>query len=39
LLGFFAARQKKDWPSLKSALSPDASERFVKSYNDDKLSR
>ena len=36
LLGFFAARQKKDWPSLKAALSPSASERFVKSYNDDK---
>ena len=36
LLGFFAARQKKDWPSLKAALSPAASERFVKSYNDDK---
>jgi hypothetical protein len=36
LLGFFAARQKKDWPSLKAALSPPANERFVKSYNDDK---
>ncbi len=36
LLGFFAAREKKDWPSLKAALSPAASERFVKSYNDDK---
>ncbi len=36
LLGFLAARQKKDWPSLKAALSPAASERFVKSYNDDK---
>jgi hypothetical protein len=36
LLGFFAARQKKDWPSLKAALSPAASETFVKSYNDDK---
>ena len=36
LLRFFAARQKKDWPSLKAALSPAASERFVKSYNDDK---
>ena len=36
MLGFFAARQKKDWPSLKAALSPAASERFVKSYNDDK---
>jgi hypothetical protein len=35
LLGFFAARQKKDWPSLKAALSPAASERFIKSYNDD----
>jgi hypothetical protein len=36
LLGFFAARQKKDWPSLKAALSPSANERFVRSYNDDK---
>ena len=36
LLGFLSARQKKDWPSLKAALSPAASERFVKSYNDDK---
>ena len=36
LLGFQAARQKKDWPALKAALSPAASERFVKSYNDDK---
>jgi hypothetical protein len=36
LLGFFAARQKRDWPSLKAALSPAASEMFVKSYNDDK---
>lgn len=36
LLGFMAARQKKDWPSLKAALSPAATERFVKSYNDDK---
>jgi hypothetical protein len=34
-LRFLAARQKKDWPSLKAALSPAASERFVKSYNDD----
>jgi hypothetical protein len=36
LVDFFAARQKKDWPSLKAALSPSASEKFVKSYNDDK---
>jgi hypothetical protein len=36
LLGFVAARQKKDWPSLKAALSPSATERFVRSYNDDK---
>ena len=36
LLGFFAAREKKDWPALKAALSPAASERFIKSYNDDK---
>jgi hypothetical protein len=36
LLSFFAARQKKDWPSLKAALSPPASERFIRSYNDDK---
>ena len=36
LQGFFAARQKKDWPALKAALSPPATERFVKSYNDDK---
>jgi hypothetical protein len=36
LLGFLAARQKKDWPSLKAALSPAATERFIKSYNDDK---
>ena len=36
LLGFLSARQKKDWPALKAALSPSASERFVKSYNDDK---
>jgi hypothetical protein len=36
LLDFLAARQKKDWPSLKAALSPSASERFVKSYNDDR---
>ena len=35
LRGFFAAREKKDWPALKSALSPPASERFIKSYNDD----
>ena len=36
LLGFQAARQKKDWPALKAALSPAATERFIKSYNDDK---
>ena len=36
LLGFQAARQKKNWPALKAALSPAASEKFVKSYNDDK---
>ena len=36
LLAFLAARQKKDWPSLKAALSPSASERFIKSYNDDQ---
>ena len=33
---FLTARQKKDWPSLKAALSPPASERFVKSYNNDQ---
>lgn len=36
LLGFLAARQKKDWPALKAALSPAASEKFVQTYNDDK---
>ena len=36
LLGFLAARQKKDWAALKASLSPAASERFVRSYNDDK---
>jgi hypothetical protein len=36
LQGFLAARQKKDWPSLKAALSPSATEKFVKSYNDDE---
>jgi hypothetical protein len=36
LLGFFAARQAKDWPALKGALSPAMTEMFVKSYNDDK---
>lgn len=36
LLGFQAARQKKDWPALKAALSPAASEKFIKSYNNDK---
>jgi hypothetical protein len=36
LTDFFAARQKRDWPSLKSALSPAMTEMFVKSYNDDK---
>ena len=36
LRAFLAARQKKDWPVLKAALSPAASERFVKSYNSDK---
>jgi hypothetical protein len=36
LAGFFAARQKKDWLSLKSGLSPEMTERLVKSYNDDK---
>jgi hypothetical protein len=36
LLAFFAARQKKDWPSLKASLSPAATDMFVKSYNDDK---
>ena len=36
LLRFLAARQKKDWPALKAALSPAATERFVKSYNNDK---
>jgi hypothetical protein len=35
LSGFFAARQKKDWPTLKAALSPAMTEMFVKSYNDD----
>jgi hypothetical protein len=36
LSDFFAARQKKNWPALKSALSPAMTEMFVKSYNDDK---
>ena len=36
LLAFQAARQKKDWLALKAALSPAATERFIKSYNDDK---
>ena len=31
-----AARQKKDFRALKAALSPAASERLLKSYNDDK---
>jgi hypothetical protein len=35
LTAFFAAREKKDWPSLKGALSPAMTEMFVKSYNDD----
>src|SRR5262245_10273814 len=33
---FLAARANKDWPALKAALSPAATGRFVKSYNDDK---
>ena len=36
LTAFFAARQKKDFSSLKSALSPAMTETLVKSYNDDK---
>jgi hypothetical protein len=36
LKAFLSAREKKDWPSLKAALSPAATETFVKSYNDDK---
>ncbi len=36
LSDFFDARQKKDWPSLKAALSPAMTEMFVRSYNDDK---
>ena len=36
LLGFLGARQKKNWTALKAALSPAATERFIKSYNDDK---
>lgn len=36
LEGFLAARQKKDWPALRAALSPAATERFVRRYNDDK---
>lgn len=36
LLGFQAARQKKDFAALKAALSPAASERLIKTYNDDK---
>ena len=36
LLAFLAARQKKDFAALKAGLSPAASERFIKSYNDDK---
>jgi hypothetical protein len=36
LRAILAARQKKDWPSLKAALSPSASDRFIRSYNDDQ---
>jgi hypothetical protein len=36
LTAFNAARDKKDWAALKAALSPSATQRFVKSYNDDK---
>jgi hypothetical protein len=36
LQGFLAARQKKDWTSLKAALSPSASGTFIKTYNDDQ---
>ncbi len=36
LTNFFGARDKKDWAALKAAFSPAATERFVKSYNDDK---
>lgn len=36
LLGFQTARQKKDFAALKAALSPAASERLIKTYNDDK---
>jgi hypothetical protein len=36
LIAFFAARQKKDWPRLKAALSPAMTAMFVKSYNTDQ---
>jgi hypothetical protein len=36
LASLFAARQKKDWAALKAAFSPAATERFVKSYNNDQ---
>jgi hypothetical protein len=36
LSAFFAARQKKDWPAIKAALSPAAAAMFIKTYNDDK---
>lgn len=36
LIGFFAAREKKNWPALKAALSPAMTAMFVKSYNDAK---
>jgi hypothetical protein len=36
LASLFAARQKKDWAALKATFSPAATERFVKSYNNDQ---
>jgi hypothetical protein len=36
LSAFLAARQNKDWPQLKAALSPSMTKMFVKDYNSDK---
>jgi hypothetical protein len=33
---FLLARQKGDWPALKSALSPTSAKMFVKDYNSDQ---
>ena len=35
LTAFLAAREKKEWTSLKAALSPALSEELVKAHNDD----